>query len=127
MFAEPLAVTYNASVQNLARVGTENRAGIAKVKGTSTFRTADGQFSVYITESLLGTGMRRFEVILERIQQDSDGPFVGSWLPLPNRFGYVFEINDLRYNTATDLPLLQAAIVDLVDGPFRDRLVAGEK
>lgn len=127
MFSDPLSVTYNGAVKTLARLGRVSRPGVAKTLMTNVYGTADEEFSVYITESNMGGNVRRFEIILERTQLDSDGPFVGNYIPLPNRFGFVYEVNSLKYNTATDVALLRTALSSLVDTTFQTRILGGEK
>jgi hypothetical protein len=94
---------------------------------TSLFGSSDGEFQMFMSEAELGGNMRRFEVLLERTQQDPDGPFTGSYFSLPNRFGFVYEINPFRYNTSTDIPLLRTALNTLVDSTFQGRILGGEK
>lgn len=125
MFAEPLSVTYNATPLSLARVSDLRGTGVSRMVGSSAFATADGEYSVIMREYTVGRDVRRFEVILERQQVDTD-PFNGK-VSIPNRVGFVFEVNNLKYNTSTDLPLLQQAIIDLCDTAFVNRLIIGEK
>lgn len=127
MFADPLSVTYNGVSKSLARLGRTTRPGISRMTDTSVFGTSDEEFSLFISEAEMAEDLRRFEVTLGRTQQDVDGPFAGSWSPLPNRFGFVYEVNPFRYNTSTDLPLLRAALISLVDSTFQSRVISGEK
>lgn len=123
MLSEPLLITYDGVQSSYARVSYGNPS----TGEPSTFVTSDGQFQCFITETEREDSVV-FEVSLERVEQDADGnPFTGSWSRLPNRVGFVFEVNKLRYNTSTDLPLLQSALQSLVDGPFRNRIINGEK
>lgn len=127
MFSDPLSVTYDGVSQSLARLGRTTRPGISRMTDTSVYGSADGEFQMFISEAEMSGSLRRFEISLERTEQDSDGPFTGNWSYLPNRFGLVYEINPFRYNTVTDVPLLRAALDNLVDATFQGRIIGGEK
>jgi hypothetical protein len=101
------------------------RPGVTKQLGSSTYKTSDGEFAVYTTQSQLGGGVRRAEIILERVSLDPDDAFTGNYEVLPNRVGLIFEVNHLNY-AAADLAKLQTAIVAFVDSTLRGRLVGGE-
>jgi len=125
MFSDPLVVTYNSVAKNLPRAIT-SRSGVSKQTGASSYVTADGEFQVFTTQSLLGTQGTRSEITLGRITPDPDGPLTGSYDLYPNRFGLIYETNSLRYATAVDVPLLRTALLSLVDASFQTRLIAGE-
>lgn len=127
MFSDPLTVTYNGSSKSLARVGTSVLSP-GKTVSSSHYSTADEEFSLYIRETWKAAEMmRRFEVTLGRTQLDVDGPFVGAYSAFPNRFGFIYEANSLRYATSTDIPLLKTALTSLVDAAFQGRILGGEK
>lgn len=125
MLTDPLSVTYDGSAKSLPRVSGA-RPGIKKELSKTSYRTPNGEFGVYITQSLMADGVKRAEIILERVTLDPDGPFEGQYSPLPNRVGLVFEVNDLRFATSTDLSLIRSALDSLVDATLMDRLVGGE-
>lgn len=125
MLSDPLSVTYNSSVKSLARTGP-SASGVKRVLSKTGYNTADGEFRVNVTQSLLGNGSERAEILLTRLQLDPDGPFTGNYVELPNSVGLVFETNQLKYNASTDIPLLQAALTTLVDATLRGRLIGGE-
>jgi hypothetical protein len=125
MLNDPLSVTYDSVAKSLPR-SARVRSGLRKVLATSAYGTPDGEFAVFVTRSQLGDGMERTEILLERIQMDADGPFVGNWYPAPNRVGLILEANSLRINTETDIPKLRTALLALVDSVLQDRLIGGE-
>lgn len=122
MLSEPLSVTYDGVAKSLVRVSSGDPTG-----RKPNFVTQDGEFRIFIFETLLEDTVR-FEVRLERVRQDTDGdPFNGVWSSLPNGVGLVFEVNKLQYFTDTDLPLLQSALLSFVDATIRGRILGGEK
>lgn len=121
-----MSLTYNSAAKSLPRV-TGQRPGPRRELGKSKYSTPEGEFSVYITRTQMADDVTRSEILLERITQDSDtDPFNGDWRPLPNRVGLVFEVNDLRYATSTDISLLRTALLALVDSTLQGRLIGGE-
>jgi len=125
MLSDPVVVTYNGSAKNLPR-SAGFRPGPRKELAKTVYKTSDAEFGLYITQSLLPQGVKRCEILLERVALDPDGPFAGSYDRYPNRFGFVMEVNSLRYNTTTDLGLLRTALDSLVNPAMQARLVGGE-
>jgi len=126
MLPDPLSVTYNSVAKSLPR-SSANKAGIRRRLGTSTFATADQEFSVFSTQDLLSDGGRRAEIILGRTAPDPDGnPFTDSYQALPNRFGFIYEVNRFSYASVTDIPLLRSALTSLVNSALELRILAGE-
>lgn len=125
MLTDPASLTYNASGISLAR-GSGDFPGPAKRGAHSHYRTADGQFEMGITHSLLGGGAFRSEILLGRNDVDAaSNPYSG--LPLTfNRFGLIYEVNALHLETATDIPLLRTALLAFVDSTLQGRLLGGE-
>jgi hypothetical protein len=122
MLSEPLSITYDGAAKSFNRIAFANE----KEGSASQFVTSDGQFDVFIRQTDQGQ-MLRYEVSLGRRQLDNDAnPFTGNWSDLPNRVGLVFEVNRLRFNSSTDLPLLQSALLAWCDSTVRGRIVAGE-
>lgn len=123
MLSEPLSITYDGVQKSFARVSFGNAAsGLPAL-----FKTSDGEFQLGIIQLRLSDGIRRVEIYLERVEQDSDSnPFTGSWSSLPNRFGFVMETNHLHYNSDTDLPLLQDSLELFMDSAIMLRLINGE-
>lgn len=128
MLSDPLSVTYNSVAKSLPRVSSNPR-NVAQITGTSTYATADGEFTVRTVRSRLGGGLgTRVEISLARRVPDPDSdPFTGTtsdrWT---NVVGLSFEFNDAKYSTSTDVPLLQSALLSLVDSTLRSRLLGGE-
>lgn len=124
MLNDPLSVTYNGTAQSLARVSDTSGPVVKAWLGRTAFRTADGEFKVFITKNRTDDGCFRVEVLLERTQSDSD-PFNGI-TRTPNRVGLVFEVNSLKYNTDVDIDRLRSALDAFVDPTIQSRLIAGE-
>jgi len=126
MLPDPLSVTYNSVAKTLPRAHAL-RAGVRKRVGSSTYVTADQEFSAFITQELLADGSSRAEILFGRSAPDPDGnPFTDSYQALPNRFGLVYETNKFRYATATDIPLLRSSLTSLVNTALELRLIGGE-
>lgn len=128
MLSDPLSITYNSVAKSLPRVSDSPR-NVAKVLGRSTYATADGEFTVRTVKSQLGgAGGVRVEISLARRVPDPDSdPFTGTtsdrWT---NVVGLVYEFDDSHYAASTDIPLLQSALLALVDSTLRGRLIGGE-
>jgi len=125
MLSDPLVVTYDGNAKSLPR-GHAHRAGPIRVLGKSSYVGYDEEFAVYTQRAQLGGDVTRSEIILERVTPDPDDPFTGNYLRLPNRVGLVFEVNNFRYATETDVPLLRAALDSLVTSTIASRLISGE-
>jgi len=126
LLTDPLSVTYNGGAVSLPRA-SGLRPGVRREIGRSIYRSSTGEFTVFTTRSLLSDGTTRVEIILERVAQDADSnPFTGDWKRLPNRFGFVYEVNDLAYASGTDIGLLRTALDSFVTSTVQNRLVAGE-
>lgn len=126
MFTDPVSVTYNGSSKSLVRAAGPSRPGVRRELASSRYSTTDSEFELSITQTQMEDDSTRAEVTLTRVTPDPDGPFAGSYSLFPNRVSLVFEVNKLRYGTSTDVPLLQAALLSLVDSTFRGRLIGGE-
>lgn len=127
MLSDPLTVTYNSVAKTLARRYAIPRASVSKRLSSSSYATSDLEFAMFSSYSLLGDGLVRSELLFQRIQQDDDAnPFTGDWRPLPNRFGVIYEVNPLKFNTSTDIPLIRSALLSFVDSTMQNRLIAGE-
>jgi len=116
---------YAGSAKSLARTAG-SIPGIAKLVGRSAYRTADGEFSLHLESSLRADGSSRVEILLGRTMLDPDSPFVGNYNQWPNRVGLVFEANNLRYNTSTDIGVIRTSLNSLVDAALQNRLIGGE-
>lgn len=127
MLSDPLSVTYNGSAKSLPRTGGSTR-GVKKVLANSVYNTADGEFTVRTVHSLMGDGGHRMEITLSRRVPDPDSdPLTGATSSVwTNSVGLVYEFNDSHYQTNTDIPLLQTALLSLVDSTLRGRLLGGE-
>lgn len=127
MLSDPISITFDGNAVSLPRAIGAQRAGIKRIISASQYSVANGEFTMIIQHSELGDGMRRAEVLLERTVQDGDSnPFTGDWKRLPNRFGVVFETNNLFYNTDIDIPDLRAALLAFLTDPISDRIMGGE-
>lgn len=121
MLSEPLSVTYNGAAKSLIRLSIgQSSDNVA----TSRFRSSDGEFSVIITEARV-KDMIRIEIRLERVEVDTDS--LNGYQYIPNRFGFVYEVNPSLYNTSSDIPLLRSALNAFVDSTLQGRLIGGEK
>lgn len=126
MLTDPLSVTYNGTAVSLPRASGIKPAARREL-GRSVYKSGTGEFSVFTTRTLLSDGTTRIEILLERVAQDADSnPFTGDWKKLPNRFGFVYEVNDFAYGTSTDIGLLRSALSSFVNSTIEGRLVAGE-
>lgn len=125
MLSDPLSVTFDGSAKSLPRAAGIT-SGVKKVKAQTTYVTSDAEFQVTVTQSELGNGGTRAEVLLSRVTPDPDGPFVGSYARYPNSVGLVFEVNSLKYNANVDIPKLRTALLSLVDTTLQGRLIGGE-
>jgi hypothetical protein len=125
MLTDPVTVTYSGSPKSLARAaGTI--PGVTKVLGRSAYRTADGEFTLHLENSLRADGSSRSEVLLGRTMLDPDSPFQGNYNLWANRVGLIFEANSLRVNTSTDVSLIRASLDSLVNTALTGRLIGGE-
>lgn len=126
MLSDPLSVTYNSVAKSLPAVGAATPA-TKKLDESRCYRTADGEFEVRTLKYTDSVGMTRFEISLSRATPDSDtDPFNDSWHYLPNSFGLVYEVNDVRFATSVDIPLLRTALLALVDSTLQSRILGGE-
>jgi hypothetical protein len=126
MFSDPLSVTYNSVAKSLAR-SSGSFPGIRRQLAQSVYRDAAQEFSLQTGQYLMADGSNRSEIILSRLNPDSDtDPFNAGSTRLPNSVGLVFTRNSFGWNTSTDVPLLQTALTTLVDSTLRGRLLAGE-
>lgn len=126
MLSDPLVATYNSVAVNMPRVSLSGRKGPVKQVSSTTYRSATGDMSAYITRHTLAGNITRFEVIFERVQLDDGNPGNGITEFLPNRYGVVYEVNDLKGNTATDIPLLKSALNAFLNTATESRILAGE-
>lgn len=122
MFSDPLSVTYNSVAKSLPRQASSD---VASVYGTS-----DGEFTFTVSHtsriSDKGQPIIRREVILSRNVVDSTDPaFTQQRYPV-NSVGLVFETDELRIESSTDIPLLRAALLALVDSTFQGRVIGNE-
>jgi hypothetical protein len=125
MLTDPITVQYSGSPKALAR-SAGSIPGVVKVLGRSVYRTADGEFSIHTENSRRADGSSRAEILFGRTMLDPDSPFSGNYGLWPNRVGLIFEVNDLRVNSSTDIGLLRAGLLTLVDSTLQGRLVSGE-
>jgi hypothetical protein len=125
VLTDPLAITYSGSNKSLARVAGF-KPGLARTIATQRYATPDGEFEAFVSQSTMGGGIVRSELMLGRTAPDPDSPFVGRWDPWSNRIGVCYEANSLRFNTAVDVPLLRTALLTLVDTTLQSRLIGGE-
>jgi hypothetical protein len=125
MLTDPVTVVYSGSSKSLARAaGTI--PGVVKVMGRSVYKTADGEYSLHVENARRADGSSRAEILLGRTMLDPDSPFVGNYNLWSNRVGLIFESNDLKVNTNTDIGLLRASLLTLVDSTLQGRLIGGE-
>jgi len=128
MLTDPIGITYNSSSKSLPRAAVSDRGVSKKLRGES-YVTSDGEFAVRTAIYSLGKNGTRAEIILTRVPPDSDSdPFTGNVFrqELSNSVGLIFESNNFKTGTSTDLPLLQAALLSYCDSTIRGKLVGGE-
>lgn len=126
MLSDPMSVTYNGVVKTLPRVSLAGRKGVSKHIGGSQYRSADGEFSVYVDRYSMGDSVDKIEIILERVELDNGVMSDGITPYRPNRFGFVYEVNHDQVNTITDLNHLQLALSTFVSDAIELRLLGGE-
>lgn len=125
MFSDPTTVTVAGVSRSLSRkfLGTP-QAPLKAVSGSS-YSDATGEVEMVIHNDLMVNGNRRATVMLYKHNLDSS-PWDGSVASLSNGVGLVFEVNSVRYMSATDLVDLKTAVLALVDATFQGRVVGGE-
>lgn len=115
MLSDPIAVTYDSSVQTMPR-STGIYPVVRKVLGQNYYKTADGQFVAKTTRSLLSDGSFRTEILLSRadpIEMTS------------NSVGIIFDTNSMGENPG-DLTKLRDALNAFVTPAIATRLSGGE-
>jgi len=120
VLTDPLSVTYNSVAKSLARNGSDDQA--------SVYRTADGEFEVYIQEFVVGD-ITRIEIKLNRVIPDpTPSDAFDAFRRIVNSFGFTYEFDTLtRAESGVDIPRLRTALIALVDSTLQGRLIAGEK
>lgn len=122
MFTDPLAVTYDGSAKSLAR--------IAQQRGSTVYRTADGEFEVTISsDPQLGNGVRSTMIVLgRRLPDPTPGDAFDAFREIRNSFGCFYAYDAFtRAEASVDIPKLRTALLSLIDTSFQARLIAGEK
>jgi hypothetical protein len=120
VFSDPFSVTYNSASLSLPRVEVGKR---------TSYRTADGEFVVYISNSPLPSAGNEYRTIsLVRSIPDpvADDAFTGE-RPIVNAFGIYYAFDTSQYQTSVDIPRLRTALLAVVDSTFQGRLLTGEK
>ena len=126
MLPDPLTVTYNSVAKTLPRSAAP-RAAVRKLIGSSSFATSEHGFELFTSQARMTDGCRRAEVLLSRTTPDPDSnPFTDSYQFLPNRFGFVYEVNRLGAFSTTDIPLLRSALTSLITSAFELKVIGGE-
>lgn len=119
MLTDPQSVTYNGSAKSLVRKSVAN--------GTSVYGTTDSEFEMSISRSETEDGLIRIEIKLERVTPDpTPSDVFDDYRRIPNRFGFVYEIDPNGFFSAVDIPLLRAALIAHVDTTLQGRLLGGE-
>jgi len=120
MLSDPISVTFDGSAKSLVRV--------SQGSDSSIYRTSDGEFTLFLSESTFSDGMVRHEVIMEhRYPDPTPDAFSGGPGWQSNRVGLTFEVNPNRFYSSTEIPLLRTALLALVDSTLQGRIIAGEK
>lgn len=126
MLSDPLSVTYNGNAKSLPRLGSDSPVP-GRIVQSRRYATPDGEFEVSTSVLSNDADVTRVEILLTRAAPDNDAdPFNGLWRRLPNSVGLVYEVNNLHFNTSTDIPLLRTALLALVDSTLQGRLIGGE-
>lgn len=125
MLSDPISVTYNGSAKSLPATSTPFRLNVARVIGTRSYNTADGEFTVSTRQSVLRDGDWVSEIYLTRAAPETDTNTVAQGY-FSNSVGLSFVTNPYKAGTAVDLPLLRAALLAFVDTTLQGRLIGGE-
>jgi hypothetical protein len=126
VFTDPLSVTYNSVVKTLPRVSGNYYLNPKRVLATSKYATSDGEFSVFIRQSLLEDRCFLADISLGRVTPDDIDPETSPNGIFPNRVGLQFVTNEAHFASSVDIPLLRSALLTLVDSSFQTRLIGGE-
>jgi hypothetical protein len=121
MLTDPLSVTYNGSAKSLPRVGM--------TKDASRYRTADGEFEVFIASNSPGkSGKRLVSVRLARtIPDPTPSNSFDDYREIVNSFAIYYGFDVTRDEASVDLPRLRTALLNWVDSTLEGRLISGEK
>jgi len=120
MLTDPQSVTYDGNAKSLPRISSDT-------VGTM-YRTADGEIALNIEHSVLPGGQRRVECKLTRVIPDPTPSNVFDMYRIKrNSVSIAFEVDALRANSSTDIPLLRTALLALVDSTLQGRLIGGER
>lgn len=119
MFSDPLSVTVDGSAKSLPRVGAS--------KNRTTYKTADGEFKILISDSSGRNGSVTRSIELQRRLPDPTASDVfDPYRDVINAFGISYTFDSTRAES-DDLPVLRTALLALVNTGFETRLLSGEK
>lgn len=132
MLPDPLLFTYDTEAQSLARGAVSDRFYPQRKKRVAQTSSYNGQtaagnpISVRTERSSYAEGYTEVQVFLFFSHPvDSADPF-DKGKRLGNGISVSFVTNDFGYESTVDIPLLRAALDDLVDTVGVSRLLNGE-
>lgn len=122
MLTDPLVVTYNSVAKTLPRVSLG--------KSGASYKTADGEFEIYISKTPPQTATWEDRVYFEmaRILPDpTPSDVFDAFRRVRNTFGITYCTDTSRGSTSVDVPLLRSAVLAFVDTTLQGRLIGGER
>jgi len=121
MFTDPLSVTYSGSAKSLPRVRASSEG--------ATYRTADGEFEVIISDLPPIVAGREFRLIsLGRVLPDLTPTDVfDTYREIKNTFGYFYQFDSTRAGLSSDIGNIRTALDSFVTSTYQGRIISGEK
>jgi hypothetical protein len=125
MLSDPITLTYNSVSKSLPR-SSGRKSPMPKQVAYTVYGSQTEPDAVGLTTSqfLYADGSRRSEILLSKVTADIDSNTVQSGL-FTNSVGLVFLTNPYQVGQS-DIPLLRASLLSLVDSTLQGRLIAGE-
>lgn len=116
MLSDPIAITFDSAAKSLPRASAVV-PNHKKELGSSTYRTADGEFVAKTTRTQLADNSVKTEFLLGRIVVASGDA---------NYVGISFIQKDLDNSSLADFDKLRTALLTFVSSTVQGRLIAGE-
>jgi len=124
MLSDPMSVTVAGNAQTMPRTSGSLTPPVPKRVGRSNFRTADGSYSVEISQYEHRDKSRSGEIILRKTRLDVDSNTNYSDY-VQSGFGFKFETGAFGLGKV-DIPDLRAALDAFVTSGVLTRLMNGE-
>jgi hypothetical protein len=124
MLSDPQTVTIDGSARALPRVSVGGNSSTPRTNARTSYRTADGTYSVATQQLEYRDGSRRAEITLRKLISDSDNSdlFVGQYLV---GVGLTFDLGP-RGLGASEVANIRTALLAYVDSTLQGRLFNGE-